>query len=100
MLEGTSGSVWSSLLFQAGSPVRSDQGAQCFARLGLENLQGWRLHSLAGQPVPLPGYTLAEKVSSYMLSETLLFQLTPIVSCSPTMDHCEEPSSIFSVTSP
>jgi len=43
---------------------------------GLENLQGWRLHSLSGQPLlDRPG---GEKVSPYTQSEPLLFQLMPV----------------------
>jgi len=53
-LEGTSGGPQSSLLLKAGSARSSDQVAQGFVLLGLENLQGWRLHKLSRQPAPPP----------------------------------------------
>lgn len=40
MLEGTTGGLWSSLLFQVGSAVRPDQLAQWFSYLGLESSKG------------------------------------------------------------
>lgn len=33
--------------------MRSDQVSQAFIQSGLENIQGWKVHSLPGQPVPL-----------------------------------------------
>lgn len=33
--------------------MRSDQIVQAFSHTGFENLQGWRLHSLSGQSVPV-----------------------------------------------
>ena len=44
-LENTSGNLWFNVLLKA--PGRLDQLAQGFIQSGLENLQGWRLHSLS-----------------------------------------------------
>lgn len=41
MLEGTSGSLWSSLLLKEGSTMKSDNVTQGFVQLSLENSQGW-----------------------------------------------------------
>ena len=45
-MEGTLGGRYSYLLLTAGPGVRSDQVAQGLIQLGLESLQGWRLHGL------------------------------------------------------
>lgn len=41
-------------LLKAGVPLSSNEVAQGFIQLGLENCQGWSLHSLSVEPVPLP----------------------------------------------
>lgn len=43
----------SCLMLTAASALRSEQAAQGFIPLGLEYLQGWRLHSLSLQPAVL-----------------------------------------------
>lgn len=45
-LEGPSGGPWSNLLPKAVSALELDQAARGFGQLGLENLQGFRLHRL------------------------------------------------------
>ena len=59
MLEG----LYSNLLLTAGSAVRADLAAQGFSQSSLENLQGGRLHSHLGQPVPLLDHVQGEKES-------------------------------------
>lgn len=54
------------LLRIRGSALGSDQDAQGFVHLGMENLQGRRLKELSGQPVPLPTALLGKKVSPYI----------------------------------
>lgn len=58
---------------------------QCY--LGLENLQGWRLHNLTGQLVPL------ELWSGFLLSSSLILPLSS--SLILPRAHCQEPSSAF-----
>lgn len=48
----------------------SDQSAQGFVQLGLENLQGRGLHSLSGQHVPLSNCAHGEKACPNIQSET------------------------------
>lgn len=52
--------IQGNLLLKAGSAMKSDQVAQGFIHLGLENPQGWRLPNLSGQPHPLPGCSHGE----------------------------------------
>lgn len=52
-LERTLG-LYSKLLLNAGSALRSDNVAQGFVQLGLENLQQWRLHNTSGKPFLMP----------------------------------------------
>lgn len=52
-LEGTSGSLQTNILLNSGPAVWSDQGGQCIIWSDLEDLKGWRLCSLSGQPTPL-----------------------------------------------
>lgn len=57
--------------------MRSDQIAKV-GHLSLNHFQGWRLHNLSGQPVLMLDYPHGEKVSPYIQSEPLFFQLMPI----------------------
>ena len=45
-----------------------DQSALCHMQPGLECLQGWGIHNLQGQPVPVPHHPLGEKTSSKYLT--------------------------------
>lgn len=84
MSEGTWRGLWSNLPLKAGAAVRSDQVAQDFIQLGLENLQGRRLDSLSGQPIPLFECPHGERICPYILSETLAFYFVPIASRPPS----------------
>lgn len=48
---------------------------------GLENPQGWRLHNLSEQSVPLLYFPHGEKVSPYIQSKPL-FPFMPVLLCS------------------
>lgn len=53
--------------------MRSDQVAQGIIPLDLENLPGWRLHSLSGQPVPMPDHpSWWRRFSLYLVRTSLL----------------------------
>lgn len=60
-LEGALEVLWSGLLLQAGSAVRSDLVAQDVVHFRLENLEGQTTNLV--QPVPLPGCPEDENVS-------------------------------------
>lgn len=61
-LEGTLEGLYCSCHLKASSAVRSGQAVQGFIQLGLENLQGWRVLSPSGQPVPMLDCPHGEKV--------------------------------------
>lgn len=66
-LEGVSGGLQCNCLLRAGLALISDQVSQSCVQLGLENLQGWHLHSFSDWPVLLPGCLYEEKVSLQIL---------------------------------
>lgn len=75
--------------------MRSDEVAQGFVQLGLENLKGCQLlnHSLS--------LLMGENVLLFCLYsglEPLLFQLLLTVSPPPTLHHCEELASTLLIT--
>ena len=53
-------------------PQQAQLRAQGFIQLGLENLQGQRLHNLSGPPDLVPQFSL-EKGFPYIQSELLMF---------------------------
>lgn len=61
--------LWSNILLKARSTAKTVQAAWGSILSGLKNLQGWRLHSLSGQPAPLLDYLQGEKI---MLSLNLV----------------------------
>lgn len=86
--------VFSSAPCSKQSAVMSVKIAQGFIQFSLENFQGWRPNKFFGQHVPLLDCPHGEKVWISLLKLILL------VSCPPVMHHCQEPSSIFLMTSP
>lgn len=100
--------IRSNLLLKTGSAVEYCNVSQIFICLGLENLQGWRRHSVSRQPAPLPGYPHGEKmfllISSLRLSELVVSSThhAPLWKDSPhllgdhlpinTADCCKVPS--------
>lgn len=67
-MEETSGGLRFSFVLHAGSALRSNQVAQGFIHLDLEDLQGWRLHNPSGQ---LPA--MLESSSLLMCREEMLW---------------------------
>ena len=61
--------------------------AQDHAQMAFEYLQGWRLHNLTGQPVPVLSHPHGEKVFPDVQREPAVFQFVPIASCSATGNH-------------
>ena len=62
--------------------MRSDQAAQGFVQLGLENLQGGRLHNLSGQPTLLSDCSHGGKAFPCLWSETLISLMHSCISFS------------------
>ena len=75
---------------QAGQPGTGCQGP-CPDRS--EYLQGWRLHNLPGQPVPVLGHPHSEKAFPDVHREPLVFQFVPIA-CWPVTGHHLAQSSL------
>lgn len=63
----------------------------------LEYLQGRRLHSLSGQPVPAFDCTLSKKVGPYIYMELPVFLIVSIASWPFTSHQREESGSILSI---
>ena len=61
--------------------------AQEHVQMAFEHLQGWRLHNLSGQPVPVLGHPHSEKVFPDAQREPPVFQCVPIVSGPVTGHH-------------
>lgn len=77
--------------------LRSDQIAQGFMQLGLETLQGWRLHNFPGH-IPLPGCAQGEKVFLHTLcnlSFHLLSLMLPILLWEHFLVTASEKSSLL-----
>lgn len=60
-LKGILGGFLSNLLLKAGAVLRSAQAARCLIQSDFKSLQGWRLHSLPGQPAPVLNCPNSEK---------------------------------------
>lgn len=75
--------------------MRSNQSALGFSHLGLENLQGWRSHSISGQPVPMLDCPHGEKDFPYICFESLMFQLGLVASCPLTMRPIHLPVEVL-----
>lgn len=75
--------ISSNLLLQGGSSaMRSDQVTQGLIQSGIEILQGWRLHSLSEEPVPVMD---CEEVSPYIQLQMTKWPFQPqklLFSCS------------------
>ena len=59
----------------------ADQAAQSHIQPGLECLQGWGIHSLLGQPVPVPHHPLGEKLPPNIQPKPPLSQFKTIPPC-------------------
>lgn len=54
--------------------------AQCHVKRAFERVQGWRLHNLSGQPLPLLGDPHWKKVFPDVQTEPPVLQVVPIAS--------------------
>ena len=82
--------IWPPALSRVSSEVRTGG----FIPSGLENLQGQRLHSLSGQPVPVSSCRHGVKGFPYVQSEPVMFQLMSVISCSTALHQlpvCQDP---------
>jgi len=84
--------IWSNSLLKQGylEPV-----AQGCVQTAFEYLQGWRLHNLSGQPVPVLGHPDSKKVFPDVQRQPPVFQLVPIASGPGTRHHWKEPGSVL-----
>ena len=92
------------LLRSRGLPLQLKHGhlelvAQVCIQLGFAYLQGWRLHNLSGQPVPVLGHPHSKRVFPDVQREPPVFQCVSIGS-GPVTGHCrKEPGSVFFIPS-
>ena len=100
MLGGTLAGLYSSLWPKAGPPLGSDQAVQGFVQLGLENLQGQRLHNLTNLTTCSTAWLPLQwqKFSLYP-AWNFLFKFHLLSPVLPTRHHCEGPDSVFWITS-
>ena len=62
-----------------------DQAAQSHIQPGLECLQGWGMHNLLGQPIPVRHHPLGEKLPPHIQPKPLLSQFKTIPPCPITI---------------
>ena len=67
-----------------------DQSALCHMQPGLECLQGWGIHNLQGQPVPVPHHPLGEKLPPNIQRKPPLSQFKTIPPCPVTIHPCKQ----------
>uniref|UniRef100_A0A8B9Q4U4 Transmembrane protein 19 n=1 Tax=Apteryx owenii TaxID=8824 RepID=A0A8B9Q4U4_APTOW len=72
--------------------------AQDPVQVGFEYLQGWRLHNLSGQPVPVLCHPHSKEVFHYVQLELPVFQFVPIASCPVTGPHPLYPLTLYIYT--
>ena len=68
-----------------------DQAAQSHIQLGLECFQGWGIHSLLGQPVPVCHHPPCEKLPPNIQLKPPLSQFKTILPCPTTIHTCKQP---------
>ena len=74
-----------------------DQVAQSPIQPGVEQFNGWGIHSLSGQPVPVPHHPQSEEFLPYISSKSTLFRFKAITPCPITMCPCKKSISSFLV---
>ena len=74
--------------------------AQSLIQPGLEYLQGWDIHLLSGQPVPVPQDPDCKRLSPYIQPKSLLFKFETNLSCLIITDPAEESVPFFLVARP
>ena len=62
---------------------------------GLECLQGWGIHSLLGQPVPVCHHPLSEKLPPKTQPKPPSFKPFPLVLSLPTLVNSHSPSCLY-----
>jgi len=67
-----------------------DQATQSHIQPGLECLQGWGIHSLLGQPVPVCHHPLCEKLPPNIQPKYPLSQFKTIPPCPITIHPCKQ----------
>ena len=65
-----------------------DQAAQSHIQPGLECLQGWGIHNLLGQPVPVRHHPLGEELLPNIQPKPPLSQFKTIPPCPTTAHPC------------
>jgi len=73
--------------------------AQDHVQMASVYLQGRRLHSFPGQPVPALGHPHCDKVFPEVQRDPLVFQFVPIASDPGMGYHCKEPGCILFTSS-
>jgi len=68
----------------------ADQAAQSHIQPGLECLQGWGIHSLLGQPVPVRHHPLSEKLPPSIPTKPPLSPFKTIPPCPVTIHACKQ----------
>jgi len=71
------------------------QAAQDLIQVGLEYLQGSRLHNLPGQPVPVLRHPQSKEVLPRVQMELLTLQFVPIAPCPVAGHHWKESGPIL-----
>ena len=72
-----------------------DQVAQGLVQPHLEHLQGWHIHSLSGQPVPVPHHSLCKELSSDIQCKASVLELKTIPPCLITVYPCKRLIPLF-----
>ena len=72
-----------------------EPAAQEHIQTASEYLQGWRIHNLPRQPVPVLDHPHSDKVFPHVQREPPMFQFVPIASGPVTGHHRAEPGSIY-----
>jgi len=75
--------------------LQLEQVAQSPIQPDLECHQGWVIHHLSGQPVPVPHRTYCKKFISHVQSKSLLFKFETTSPCPVTTDPAEESVPFF-----
>ena len=68
-----------------------DQAVQSHIQPGLECLQGWDIHNLLGQPVPVCHHSLCEKLLLNIQPKPPLSHFKTIPPCPITIHPCKQP---------
>jgi len=71
------------------------QAAQDLVQAGLEYLQGRRIHSLPGQPVPVLRHPQREDVLPHVQTELPMLQFVPVAPCPVAGHHWKESGPIL-----